>query len=218
MVNCFFLLFSEDSRLRHYAVVVSPSLKLLERAWTANWHCSSYNITEKCAQQRINIRYPIRWVFVSPHCREQMLLMSYHRSKSAAEKMTQNIEIGIQCHQWSKVESCVRYQASKMRQLVSQAPQHFRFVSDACHIPCSVICLDCSMSPIAPPRRSLETDVKHCSHNNRLDFPVRCSLFATSSLNLWGWWHRWYDCHRSRQLREHVWLLFFPLSSWRLRP
>ena len=50
-------------------------------------------------------------------------------------------------------------------------------------------------------------------------FPFHFSLFVASSLNLWGRWHVWSDCHLLRQSSGgHRWLLPPPLSSWRLRP
>ena len=52
-----------------------------------------------------------------------------------------------------------------------------------------------------------------------LDFPFHVLYFVASSLNLWGWWHVWFDCHLFRQSSGgHGWLLPPPLSSWRLRP
>ena len=52
-----------------------------------------------------------------------------------------------------------------------------------------------------------------------LGFPFHFSLFVAGSLNLWEWWSALSDCHLWRQPNgQHVWLLPFPLSIWRLRP
>ena len=50
-----------------------------------------------------------------------------------------------------------------------------------------------------------------------LGLPFHVSLFVVSSLNLWGWWHMWSDCHLEAVSIEHGWLLPLPLSSRRLR-
>ena len=50
-----------------------------------------------------------------------------------------------------------------------------------------------------------------------LGFPFHVSLFVVSSLNLWGWWYMWSDCHLEAVSIEHGWLLPLPLSSRRLR-
>ena len=42
----------------------------------------------------------------------------------------------------------------------------------------------------------------HCT----LDFPFHFSLFVASSLNLWGWWHVWSDCHLLRQSSGRAWV------------
>ena len=56
------------------------------------------------------------------------------------------------------------------------------------------------------------------STHSTLGFPFHFSLFVASSLNIWGGWHVWSDCHLSRQSSGgHGWLLPPPLSSWRLR-
>ena len=51
-----------------------------------------------------------------------------------------------------------------------------------------------------------------------LGLPFHVLYFVASSLNLWGWWHVWSDCHLFRQSSGgHGWLLPPPLSTWRLR-
>ena len=53
------------------------------------------------------------------------------------------------------------------------------------------------------------------STHSSLDFPLHSSLFVANSLNLWGWWHMWSDCHLLRQSSGgHGWKLPPPLSSW----
>ena len=55
--------------------------------------------------------------------------------------------------------------------------------------------------------------------HSSLVFSFHSSLFVASSLDLWGWWHVWSDCHLLRQSsRGHGWLLPPLLSNWRLRP
>ena len=54
------------------------------------------------------------------------------------------------------------------------------------------------------------------THSSR-GFPFHFSLFVANSLNLWGQWHVWSDCHFLRQSSgRHGLLLSPPLSSWRL--
>ena len=51
-----------------------------------------------------------------------------------------------------------------------------------------------------------------------LGFPFFFSLFVASSLNLWGWWLMWSDCHLLRQPSHYCLLLPHQLSSRKLRP
>ena len=68
------------------------------------------------------------------------------------------------------------------------------------------------------PTEVFEGGYRPLTHSS-LGFPFHFSLFVASSLNLWGWWYVWSDCHLLRQSsRGYGWLLPPPLSSWRLRP
>ena len=83
--------------------------------------------------------------------------------------------------------------------LVSQAPQHFRssekqVTCEGCfahQCTCSVISLHCGMFMAVHPQ--VDPPLTHFS----LGFPFHFSV--GSSLNLWGWWHVWFDCHLLRQ-------------------
>ena len=42
------------------------------------------------------------------------------------------------------------------------------------------------------------------STHSGLGFPFHFSLFVASSLNLWGWWHVWPDCHLLISLKTAI--------------
>ena len=87
-------------------------------------------------------------------------------------------------------------------QVVSQASQHFIFsekqaTCEGCFARqsiCSPISLRCGMSRAVHSQELSKVDVNH------RHIPVWASqstfhFFAASSLNLWGGWHVWSDCH-----------------------
>ena len=88
-------------------------------------------------------------------------------------------------------------------QVLSQASQHLRSSEkqancESCFAHqsiCSVISLHSGMSRAVHPQESSKVDVDHW-HISVWASHSTFSLFVASSLNLWGWWHLWSDCHQ----------------------
>ena len=109
------------------------------------------------------------------------------------------------------------------RQVVSQAPQHFRSSEtqatyDGCFSRqpiCLVVYPEPGMSKEVHPREFFEGGCRTLIHAS-LDFPFHFFLFVASSSNPWGWRR---VCRTLRQSSGvHGRLLPPQLSSWRLRP
>ena len=89
-------------------------------------------------------------------------------------------------------------------QVVSQASQKFRSsekqgTSEGCFARQSICCVvfpHSGMSTDDDPQEFSKVDIDH-RHSGLVlrSRPFHFSLFLASSLNLWGWWHVWFDCH-----------------------
>ena len=195
------------------------------------WHFATMNNTEQAAVQFSSVQFSSRWylcTWKSPYVLHPVS-EKFPQSRLWDRYNVWLIDDGpLQSFQ-GRLSSASSFHTSLLQavdgvmslascpQVVSQAPQYLSSEKQATCEGCLARQSICSVISLHvqgnTPTGVFGGGCQPLTHSS-LGFPFHFSLFVASSVNLWGWWHVWSDCHLLRQSSGgHGWRLPPSLST-----